>query len=66
MATKIILKKQGGKKMGTRLKFFDVKGKKSFTSDKFTIVRSSGRARAVTTAPSGAKAYVFVKKGFQK
>ncbi len=49
-----------------KLKFFDVKGRQSFTTDKFTIVRSGGRARAVTTAPSGAKASVFVKKGFKK
>ena len=52
--------------MGTKLKFFDVKGKRSFTSDKFTLVRKGGRTRAVTNAPSGIKASVFVKKGFKK
>ncbi len=52
--------------MATKLKFFDVKGRKTFTSTKFTIVRKGGRARAVTIAPSGARASVFVKKGFKK
>ncbi len=52
--------------MVTKLKFFDVKGRKSFTSTKFDIIRGEKRTRAVTIAPSGAKASVFVKKGFKK
>ncbi len=52
--------------MVKKLKFFDVKGRKSFTTDKFTIIRKGGRARASTISPSGAKASVFVKKGFKK
>ncbi len=52
--------------MVEKLKFFDVKGKRSFTTDKFTIVRKGGRTRAVTNAPSGARASVFVRKGFKK
>ena len=52
--------------MVTKLRFFDVKGKKSFTTTKFTIIRKGGRTRAATVAPSGARASVFVKKGFKK
>ncbi len=51
----------------TKLKFFDVKGKKSFETDEFTLKTSKRGTRfAITEAPSGAKATVFVKKGFKK
>lgn len=49
-----------------KLKFFDVKAKKVFFSDKYKVVTSAnGRKRAVTIAPSGAKAGVFVGKNFK-
>ena len=45
-----------------RLKFFDLKTKKSFTTDKFTIkTTKNGRKMAITKAPSGAKAARFIK-----
>ena len=52
--------------MVERLKFYDVKGKESFTTDKFSLVTKSGRRFAVATAPSGIKAHRIVKKGFKK
>ena len=53
-----------------KLKFYDVKGRKSFSTDKFKLSskRNPRNKRMVymakTTAPSGAKANVFVKKEF--
>lgn len=40
-----------------RLKFYDVKGKKKFMSDKYKIVVRKGRRFAVASAPSGIKAW---------
>jgi hypothetical protein len=45
-----------------KLKFYDVKGKKSFTSDKYKLVTKSGRNFAVCKAPSGIDAYRIVAK----
>lgn len=53
-----------------KLKFYDVKGKKSFTTDKYTLTsKKNPRTKkmvymAKTKAPSGAKANVFVSKDF--
>lgn len=44
--------------MGMKLKFYDVKGKKTFTTDKYTVKGRIAHAKA----PSGAKAVVFVKR----
>lgn len=52
--------------MVEKLKFFDVKGKTSFTTDKFTLTTRSGRRFAVAKAPSGIQAFRIVKKGFKK
>jgi len=50
-----------------KLKFFDVKSKKTFMTDKFTIkTAKNGRKMATTTAPSGSKAVVFVGKDFKR
>ena len=46
----------GGYKMPV-LKFYDVKGKKSFTTDKYRIVKKGGRKFAVAKAPSGIEAW---------
>ena len=52
------------------LKFYDVKKKKSFTSDKFELsTKMNPRTKkmtymAKTIAPSGAKANVFVSQEF--
>jgi len=44
------------------LKFFDVKAKKSFTTDKFTVTKTdNGRKMAKAKAPSGITATRFIK-----
>lgn len=48
------------------IKFYDVKGKKSFTTDKFKIVKKSGRNFAVAKAPSGIQAYRIISKEMAK
>ena len=53
-----------------RLKFYDVKGRKSFTTDEFKLSSKKNPKTkrmvymAKTKAPSGAKANVFVSKEF--
>ena len=51
-----------------KIKFFDVKAKKSFTSDRFKLVRKLNKKRvtyfAVADAPSGIKAWRIVSKDF--
>ena len=47
------------------LKFWDFKGRKAFTSSKYTIKVKNGRTFAETVSPSGGKAVVIVKKGFK-
>jgi len=49
-----------------KLKFYDVKGKKSFTTDKYKVVTKKGRKFAVAKAPSGIEAYRIVSAGFKK
>ena len=44
------------------LKFYDLKGKKSFITDKYKIVIKKGRKFAVAKAPSGADAWRIVGK----
>jgi hypothetical protein len=45
-----------------KLKFYDLKSKKAFHSDKYKIVVKSGRRFATTTAPSGCKSFRIVGK----
>lgn len=51
-----------------RIKFYDVKGKKSFTTDKFTFkskrTRAGMRYFAIAKAPSGIQAWRIVSKDF--
>jgi hypothetical protein len=52
------------------LKFYDVKKKKTFTSDKFKLTtkktKSGMRYFAVTTSPAGTQSYRIVSKEFYK
>jgi len=45
-----------------KLKFYDVKAKKAFTSDKYKYVTKKGRKFAVAKAPSGIMAWRIVGK----
>ena len=52
-----------------KLKFYDVKGKKSFYSDKYKLVvkrtKSGNRKFAVADAPSGIKSWRIVSMKFK-
>ena len=49
-----------------KLTFIDLKTKKKFTTDKFTIKNiAGGRRMALATAPSGRKSARFVAKDFK-
>jgi hypothetical protein len=52
--------------MAEKLKFYDVKGKKKFTSDKYKVVEKKGRRFAVADAPSGIKAWRIMGKAAGK
>ena len=45
-----------------QLKFRDMRARKSFMSDKFSIVKRGRSYFAVTTAPSGVKSWRIVSK----
>jgi len=45
-----------------KLKFYDVRAKKKFETDKFKVQTKSGRRFAVATSPSGTKAYRILGK----
>ncbi len=47
------------------LKFYDLKTKKSFMSNKYKLVNKSGRRFAVTKAPSGVMSMRIVGKSFK-
>ncbi len=49
-----------------KLKFYDVKGKKSFMSDKFKVVKKKGRNFAVAKAPSGIESYRIISAEMAK
>ena len=49
-----------------KLKFYDLKAKKPFMTDKFKIVMKGGKRFAVARAPSGVEAYRIVGKDFKK
>ena len=46
--------------MAEKLTFYDVKGKKKFTSDKYKLVVKKGRKFAVADAPSGIQAWRII------
>lgn len=43
-----------------KLKFYDLKARKSFHTDKFKTVVKKGRKFAVATAPSGIKSWRII------
>jgi hypothetical protein len=45
-----------------KLKFYDVKSKKSFITANYKIVKKSGKTFAVAKAPSGIEAYRILGK----
>ena len=45
-----------------KLKFYDLKTKKSFQTDEYDIQTKSGRTFAVACTPSGGKVYRVMKK----
>jgi len=48
-----------------KLTFVDLKTKKKFTTDKFTVKKiASGRKMAIAISPSGKKSARFLKKDF--
>lgn len=49
-----------------KLKFVDLKTKKIFFTDEFTISIKNGRKLAIAISPSGIKSARFVKKDFVK
>jgi len=49
-----------------KLKFFDLKEKKSFSTDKFDLETKNGRRFAIAKSPKGNKARRFVSKDFKK
>ncbi len=53
-----------------KIKFYDVKGKKSFMSNKFVLKVKKTKKRttyfAVASAPSGIKAWRIISKDFYK
>ena len=49
-----------------QLRFFDLKARKTFMTDKFTIVTRSGRRFAVAIAPSGVRSFRIIGKDFRR
>ena len=49
-----------------KLKFYDLKAKKSFMTNDYKIVIKGARKFAVATTPSGSQSYRIVAKDFKK
>lgn len=47
---------------GTKLKFYDVRAKRAFQTDKFVTKKIKGRNFAIATSPTGTKAYRIMGK----
>lgn len=45
-----------------KLKFYDVRAKKAFNTDKYKVEVKKGRRFAVTTSPGGTKAFRILGK----
>jgi hypothetical protein len=45
-----------------KLKFYDLKAKKSFSTDSYKVMKKSGRTFAVAKTPSGATSYRIMAK----
>lgn len=48
------------------LKFYDLKGKKSFTTNKYTTTTKNNTKFAIAQAPSGIKSYRILHRGKKK
>lgn len=48
--------------MATELKFYDLRARKSFMTNKYKVVVKKGRKFAVATAPSGVPSYRIMGK----
>ena len=49
--------------MAMKMKFYDLKGKKSFQTATYKTMKKGKACFAVATAPSGAKSYRIMSKG---
>jgi len=49
-----------------KLKFYDLKNRKAFWSDKYKLVKKKKTHFAVTKAPSGTESWRIVSKDFAK
>lgn len=45
-----------------RMKFYDLKARKSFSTDKYKVMKKSGRTFAVAKTPSGSTSYRIMGK----
>lgn len=45
-----------------KLKFYDLKKRKAFTTDKYTVRKKKNRHFAVTKAPSGTESWRIISK----
>lgn len=52
--------------MAEKLKFYDLRKKKPFTTTEYTIKKEKGRYHAACIAPSGCKARIFISEEFAK
>ena len=52
--------------MAEKLKFYDLRKKKAFTTTEYTIKKEKGRYHAACIAPSGCKARIFISEEFAK
>ena len=48
--------------MAMRMKFYDLRARKAFATDKYKVVKKSGRTFAVASTPSGGKAWLIKPK----
>ena len=46
----------------SQLNFYDMKGKKKFTTSKFRVLMKGGRRYAIAKAPSGIEAWRIISK----
>ena len=54
------------KMVNETLKFYDLKGKKSFTTNKYTTTTKNNTKFAIAQAPSGIKSYRILHRGKKK
>ena len=52
--------------MNKKLEFYDLKKRKSFRTENYTVKTVRGRKAAVAKAPSGATSYRFLPSNFKR